>query len=1297
MSTCGACALSCPFSIRKSTVEDVKLLHWQHYQKQSQKEGPMVTRKGSKPRCFLMVGLVFLTLASTSSAQSSNPVKQNLLQRDRISRDQLSDLASLGDNVVVDWNTSNGTPVALSGSLGSVNNANSVEEAAIAFITEHKVLFKLKDPGRELSLHSQKTDEMGYVHLKYNQQVDGVPVWGSQLGVHVNSANELYYISGSYHPSVDISTIPTVLELDAKRVAMEDRKRTESRPIDSRATLVVFPWEGKFFLCWKVEIFGTNPSDIYWQYFVDATTAAIVFKYNDIHFDGPSVGTGLSQDGTMKSINTYLLDGKYYLHDVTKPMNGFIATYDAWGDSTENPSFGYYFITDGDNIFSESPRYPAGIDLHRNLGIVYDYYYSKFGRNSWDDMGAKIEGVVHYNSNLDNAFWDPNYKLLLFGDGNTMFYRLSYSLDVVAHEFTHAITGATADLYYHNQSGALNESFSDIMAAALDSADWEIGEDCTLSPPYYLRSLSNPGLGGQPMVMSEYVFRPDTEEGDNGGVHTNSGIPNYAAYLVATKIGREKMSRVFFKTLESYLLSSSNFLSAYNGCRWSATQLYGSGSPEVTAVDFAFDSVGIAPAGSYNEPPVLTNPGNKSITENGTLSFTLSASDPDNNPLTFSASGLPSGATLNSSSGYFNWRPSVGQAGDYPITFTVSDGKANDQESIIITVTQANRPPVLANIGNKLVDENAICSFTVSATDQDNDPISYSSTTLPTGAVFSNSSGDFYWQPSYLQAGVYNLTITASDGQATDQEAIQITVINVNRAPVLANPGNKTVAENAVCSFTIAATDQDNDPVSYSVIPLPTGAVFSNSSGDFYWQPTYVQAGTYDLTFSATDGQATDQQSMQILVTNTNRPPASFDLTGPVDNDTVRSASALLRWRHAVDPDIGDVMNYTLYYSTVDTSTWQHTVTSVVDSQYTLGSLEENKKYFWKVVAQDNAGATSQCTKAFSFVAADVTPPSFVVDVLMNPVLPFELDLYFYPTEPLGGSPEVTIVSPSGSNAQTVTQLSNRDAACYLTDYHVGPSGSYTITVCGTDPSSNRGCKNENFSASRVFVNSGVELESPRGAIRLSIPAGWARDNGLVVYKERTIGPFDLALMNIPIDVTPILIVDLTATVPNSNKLFLLTVDAQALDFSVDNGRTVVLVSIADMSSRLIPTRINVSTGEYIAEVSELGSYVIGVVDINKLEVLPSAYRLDQNSPNPFNGWTEIPFITGEQAHVTVDVFNVLGQRVATLADLDLPAGSYSISWDGRTDAGEECGSGTYFYRLTAGSHVETKKMLYLK
>lgn len=555
---------------------------------------------------ILFVCAVALVSNAAERPQSVKVADDSVLSNKIPSEAQLEVLKSLGKDVKVDWSKENATPIFLYGNLGSTKSASSAEAAALQFMSVNAPLFKLKDPTKELKVHSQEGDELGYTHVKYDQQVNSVPVWGSQLGVHIDKEGQIYCVSGNYHPTIEISTAPVVMEYNAKQVAMDDLKRTENRPTDSRATLVVYPWNEKYYLCWNVEVFGTQPNDIDWQYFVDAVTSEIIFKYNDIQYDGPAVGSGLSQDGTTKSLKTYLSGGTYYMIDATKPMyvppvadhKGTIEISDAWGDSIEDPSFAIYFVTDsnGDNIFSESSRYPAAVDLHRNLGVVYDYYYSTFGRNSWDGLGSSMKGIVHYGTNLDNAFWHRNYKRVFVGDGNTDFYRLSYGLDIVAHEMTHAVIGSTAEFAGRGESGALSESFSDVMACMLDSTDWLIGEDVIRSPYYYLRSLSNPhtSKSWQPMVMSEYLDRPWTEAWDYGEIHANAGIPNHAAYLVASQIGRAKTARIYYKALTDYLYSTSNFLSAYYATWLAADDLYHAG-PERAAIEYAFDSVGIAP------------------------------------------------------------------------------------------------------------------------------------------------------------------------------------------------------------------------------------------------------------------------------------------------------------------------------------------------------------------------------------------------------------------------------------------------------------------------------------------------------------------------------------------------------------------------------------------------------------------------------------------------------------------------------------------------------------------------------
>ncbi len=174
--------------------------------------------------------------------------------------------------------------------------------------------------------------------------------------------------------------------------------------------------------------------------------------------------------------------------------------------------------------------------------------------------------------------------------------------------------------------------------------------------------------------------------------------------------------------------------------------------------------------------PVLEAIGNKSVNENSILSFSISATDADGDTITYSAQNLPSGAAFAGQ--IFSWTPSYSQAGTYSVTFIASDGASQDSETITITVSNTNRAPVLAAIGNKEVNENFLLSFTVSATDADGDTIMYAAQGLPSGATFAGQS--FNWTPSPSQAGTYQVTFIASDGQLQDSETISITVNNVN-------------------------------------------------------------------------------------------------------------------------------------------------------------------------------------------------------------------------------------------------------------------------------------------------------------------------------------------------------------------------------------------------------------------------------------------------------------------------------------------------------------------------------------
>jgi hypothetical protein len=259
----------------------------------------------------------------------------------------------------------------------------------------------------------------------------------------------------------------------------------------------------------------------------------------------------------------------------------------------------------------------AADEAYAGLGATWSLYREVFGRDSLDDMGLGLDASVHYGRDYDNAFWDGTQ--MVFGDGDgVVFRRFTVAVDVIGHELTHGVTELTAALVYQGQSGALNESISDVFgslvkqrAAGQDAADadWLIGEGLFVDGIHgvALRSMRAPGtayddpaLGKdpQPGDMDGYV---DTSD-DNGGVHLNSGIPNRAFYLAATAIGGrawEGAGRVWFDVLtDGTLPSDADFATFARATVTAAEARFGSGSPQASAVTDAWRRVGVLPGAS---------------------------------------------------------------------------------------------------------------------------------------------------------------------------------------------------------------------------------------------------------------------------------------------------------------------------------------------------------------------------------------------------------------------------------------------------------------------------------------------------------------------------------------------------------------------------------------------------------------------------------------------------------------------------------------------------------------------------
>jgi Zn-dependent metalloprotease len=254
---------------------------------------------------------------------------------------------------------------------------------------------------------------------------------------------------------------------------------------------------------------------------------------------------------------------------------------------------------------------PAVDEAYDALGATYDLYWTAFRRKSVDNRGLRLDGSVHFGESYDNAFWDGTQ--MVFGDGDgELFQRFTLSVDVIGHELTHGVTQHEAGLSYAGQSGALNESFSDVFGSLVKQrrlkqdakdADWLIGQGLFTKQVRgaALRSMKAPGtayddpvLGKdpQPGHMKGYRELPY----DNGGVHINSGIPNRAFYLAAIALkGRawEKAGEIWYRALCHRLKRDSNFSDAAKATAQAAAELFGSSSQEEKSVEMSWKEVGV--------------------------------------------------------------------------------------------------------------------------------------------------------------------------------------------------------------------------------------------------------------------------------------------------------------------------------------------------------------------------------------------------------------------------------------------------------------------------------------------------------------------------------------------------------------------------------------------------------------------------------------------------------------------------------------------------------------------------------
>jgi bacillolysin len=462
------------------------------------------------------------------------------------------------------------------------SNAATVAGRGADFWRSYGAAFGVRSYDDELALRSAATDGYGVTHLRYDQRYQGLPVFGRQLLLHIRDG-EVLAANGRFASDIGVTTSPHVSTTGAEWVASGAIPvRGERRLVGDPELLIHVDGVDRARLAWKVSVASAEPFGL-WRVFVDAVSGDVIRAYDDVHRARNRITHTNNNDPDCNSsvAPACVLPGPQVRGENDPPV--------------------------GDAVVQET---------HVNTGVVYDYFFSTFGRDSYDGAGHVLRSTVHFGSAYNNAFWCgddcvPAYGSaaggqMAYGDGdNAAFSPLGQDLDVVAHELTHAITEHENGLIYLDQSGALNESYSDVFAAMTDADgnEWQIGEE-SFTPSVAgdaLRDMANPAAAGDPAHMNQYV----NTWYDNGGVHTNSGIPNHAAYLAATApgygIGRQNLQHIYYAAMPC-LSSLADFLENLQCLLLGAELAFPGDAAKAQAIRLSQAAVGVAAAPQVTAP-----------------------------------------------------------------------------------------------------------------------------------------------------------------------------------------------------------------------------------------------------------------------------------------------------------------------------------------------------------------------------------------------------------------------------------------------------------------------------------------------------------------------------------------------------------------------------------------------------------------------------------------------------------------------------------------------------------------------
>ncbi len=466
-------------------------------------------------------------------------------------------------------------PIVVAGAVGPDLPAEARGEAILqAYAAE----FGIQDPVEELTVSGQSVSPVTEQQtVRYQQVYQGVPILGGELILNMTAGGELLSLSGEVSPNLSLSTTPqlsadaardTALELVAKYYELEVSDLSVTDPelwiYDPR---LLIPSDRPTQLVWRMDVTAKG-APVRQLVLIEANSGKVSLTFNQV--DTAWVGSGAynapasGQPVSIENSNALALG------------TPSLETYNLGGDEpASSPITGY------SPECSNSSRTCGTADTDTELAHAYAYdtymaYANLHSRDSIDNAGMTIKSYVHYGVGYQNAFWS-GYEMV-YGDG------FSAADDVVGHELTHGVTQNESNLFYFWESGAINESLSDVWGEYVDQINgygtdtpavkWLMGEDI---PGFgAIRNMKNPPAFGDPdsMTSSHYCESGDCYNYDNGGVHFNSGVNNKAVYLMVdggsfggktvSPLGWTKTLTVYYEAQTSLLTSGSGYYDLYN-------------------------------------------------------------------------------------------------------------------------------------------------------------------------------------------------------------------------------------------------------------------------------------------------------------------------------------------------------------------------------------------------------------------------------------------------------------------------------------------------------------------------------------------------------------------------------------------------------------------------------------------------------------------------------------------------------------------------------------------------------------